>query len=63
MNLHLCHIKTSTRDIISNVPTFNTINRHHIFACTLLHHEFHKTCQYCTWENFGVGKISEFGEL
>ena len=43
MNLHLCHTKTATctRDIISNVPAINTINRHDVFACTLLYRELY----------------------
>ena len=35
---YVCHeTATCTCDIISNVPAVNTINRHGIFACTLLH--------------------------
>ena len=45
MNLHLRHTKSaaSTRDIISNLPTVNTINICDIFSCTLLHRELHNT--------------------
>ena len=33
-----------THDIISNVPTSNTINRHDV---SLLHHELHNLCNIC----------------
>ena len=43
-----------THDIISNVPAVNTINRntinrHDVFACTLLHPELHNMCQCKTY--------------
>ena len=37
---------TCTHDIISYTPTVNSVIKHDVFACTLLHCGLHMMCQY-----------------